>query len=250
MVNFTTNQLSTAKVIWGILKQFGYNDNSAAGLIGNLYAESSLNPNVNENGGGGYGLGQWTPKSNLYSQASLLGISNAEAETVAGQAKIIAQGDKTGQWSTVGNTAYHSTVVSRQSLDQFKQSGSTTAAAANFCAHWERPRVDLAHVALRIEAADSIYQLLKGSSGETSKGETTMQCIYWRPNGKGSSDGYYFDGTSAKYIAHGDEIVILKRIYKDNNGKDMPEYVFNGNLPWYTRLEQISGQKPVAGILG
>ncbi|MHC5249986.1 peptidoglycan amidohydrolase family protein, partial [Enterococcus sp. LJL90] len=90
----------------------------------------------------------------------------------------------------------------------------------------------------------------ENNNNENKGRETTMQCIYWRPNGKGSSDGYYFDGTSAKYIAHGDEIVILKRIYKDNNGKDMPEYVFDGNLPWYTRLEQISGQKPVAGILG
>ncbi|MHC5250729.1 peptidoglycan amidohydrolase family protein [Enterococcus sp. LJL90] len=96
------------------------------------------------------------------------------------------------------------------------------------------------------------YYRLKNAenNNDENKGrETTMQCIYWRPTANGRN-GYYFDGTNAKYLAHGDEIVILKRIYKDNNGKDMPEYFFDGNLPWYTRLEQISGQKPVAGILG
>lgn len=169
-MNFTTTQLETAKTVWMILKQFGYNNISAAGVIGNLYAESSLNPNVNEHsGGGGYGLGQWTPKSNLYKQAAICGISNTEAETVRGQATIIAQGDKTGQWLVYGNLDYHPTVTKNQTLSAFKETVNLSAAAANFCAHWERPNVNYAHMPVRIDATNSIYQLLDGEDEDEMK---------------------------------------------------------------------------------
>lgn len=73
---------------------------------------------------------------------------------------------------------------------------------------------------------------------KTESGETTMQCIYWKPNKKGTgNDAYYFNGVSSKYLGHPDQISILKTIYKDNNGKAMPEYTWNSKAPWYSRLE-------------
>lgn len=241
MVSFTETQLETAKTVWNVLKSFGYNDFSIAGTIGNLYAESALNPNVNEHsGGGGYGLGQWTPKSNLYAQASACGLSNSEAETVEGQAKIIAQGDITGQWLNYGNTAYHPTVQNYQILSVFKQSSDLTSAAANFCAHWERPSVQYAHMNIRIDAANSIYQLLKGQEDNKIKGEISMQCIYWKKNnGQVNETAYYFNGISTVGISHGDQVIIIRKIYKDNNGKDIPEYHWDSGAPWYDRLEEV-----------
>ena len=92
------------------------------------------------------------------------------------------------------------------------------------------------------------------SSGETTNegGETTMQCIYWRPSAKtkGQNDAYYFDGNVSKYISNGDQITILQQIYKANNGKDLPVFHFTGSAPWYTRLEQISAQAIVDKTLG
>ncbi|MGF1931541.1 hypothetical protein HED39_10585 [Enterococcus casseliflavus] len=87
---------------------------------------------------------------------------------------------------------------------------------------------------------------------DTESEETTMQCIYWRPSQTtaGQNNAYYFDGTSSKFLDHPDQITIIERIYKDNNGKSIPTYHFDGKLPWYTRIEQISGKKPVAGALG
>lgn len=243
MVNFTQGQLSTATTVWNILKQYGYNDFSAAGVIGNLYAESNLNPNINEgSGGGGYGLGQWTPKSNLYAQAKILGISNAEAETAAGQAKIIAQGDRTGQWSIYGNPAYHSTVVVQQTLAQFKQSGSVISGAANFCAHWERPRVDVAHMDVRIDAANSIYQKLKGSSGGgTNKGEMLMWALYQaNPN----VPTRFFNGVHAYPVANADEIEAVKQIYRANTGKELPVMTnWNDASPFYDRLGSLMSRR-------
>ncbi len=69
-------------------------------------------------------------------------------------------------------------------------------------------------------------------------GETTMQCIYWKPNAKGTGkDAYYFNGVSSVYLGHKDQLNILKKIYQDNNGKAMPEYQWDSKAPWYARLE-------------
>lgn len=163
----TDEQKKVAKEVWDVLLSFNYSKESASGVIGNLHAESGMDPNVNEDGGGGYGLGQWTPKSNLYAQAQLLGISNAEAETAKGQAKIIAQGDVTGQWAVYSDTRYHPTVVSPMTLDEFKKLKDRISATSNFCSHWERPSLEHARMAERFEATEVYWEILKdgGSSG-------------------------------------------------------------------------------------
>lgn len=91
---------------------------------------------------------------------------------------------------------------------------------------------------------------VSGSEITNNGGETTMQCIYWRPNGKGTNDAYYFDGNISKYMKDANQMNILQQIYKANNGKDMPVFHFSGKLPWYTPLEQISAAKPVDKVLG
>lgn len=68
-----------------------------------------------------------------------------------------------------------------------------------------------------------------------------MQCIYWKPSPtiKGQNDAYYFDGFTTKYLEHPDQINILKSIYKDNNGEDMPVYHYNSSAPWYMRINKF-----------
>lgn len=71
-------------------------------------------------------------------------------------------------------------------------------------------------------------------------GKVTMQCIYWKPNSKGTGkDAYYFNGVSSKYIPHPDSVSILKTIYKDNHGKNIPEYQWGNAAPWWVRLEAV-----------
>ncbi|HEN1772265.1 TPA: hypothetical protein U4A04_002991, partial [Enterococcus faecium] len=83
MATLTNEQIARGQTIAKILGKHGYNKNSQVGVVANLHWESAgLNPNANEYGGGGYGLGQWTPKSNLYRQAQICGLSNAQAETL------------------------------------------------------------------------------------------------------------------------------------------------------------------------
>ncbi len=77
------------------------------------------------------------------------------------------------------------------------------------------------------------------STNTTKKEVITMVCIYWKPNAKNTgNDAYFFDGTKVHYIGNFDSLKLLRQIYKDNNGKDMPEYKWTNAAPWWIRLDQ------------
>lgn len=52
------------------ISKYDWNKDSIKAILGNLSDESNVNPQLNERGGGsGYGLVQWTPKTNLLKRA-------------------------------------------------------------------------------------------------------------------------------------------------------------------------------------
>lgn len=58
-----------------------------------------------------------------------------------------------------------------------------------------------------------------------NQGVTTMFAIYWKLNTKTKGkDAYFFNGAEFKHIPNPLTINVLKTIYKNNNGKDIPEY--------------------------
>ena len=67
---------NNANIIISYYRSIGMNDNTIAAILGNMQAESTLSPILNERGGGGgYGLVQWTPKSVLIDHANTLGLT-------------------------------------------------------------------------------------------------------------------------------------------------------------------------------
>lgn len=65
-----------ANIIINYYRSIGINDSTIAGILGNMQAESTLSPGLNEvGGGGGYGLVQWTPKQDLINACNTLGLS-------------------------------------------------------------------------------------------------------------------------------------------------------------------------------
>lgn len=86
----------------------------------------------------------------------------------------------------------------------------------------------------------SFKQMLDGESTVTKKQETnerreaTMMCLY-TIDGKGPV--FYFDGKESHPLSHPDEVTILNKIYKDNNGKDLPCYSWSSKAPWHIRLK-------------
>lgn len=79
---------------------------------------------------------------------------------------------------------------------------------------------------------------------ENSKGEVmTMFAIYWKKNTKtGGKDAYFFNGAELKHIPNPLTINVLKTIYRDNNGKNIPEYDWSaGNNPTAGLMEKMFG---------
>lgn len=136
------NVFPKAERLYNFARELNYSHEAAIGVCANVMAESGfLHDAVEVGGGGGYGLGQWTPKENLYSQGAILGYSAAECDTFDVQSDILLRGDETGQWTT-GAYSYDPLVTIPQTLDQYKQETNINQATMNYMAHWERPHED------------------------------------------------------------------------------------------------------------
>ena len=66
---------NNADIIINYYQSLGINNKTIAGILGNMQAESTINPEREEVGGLGYGLVQWTPVSVLQNHCSTLGLS-------------------------------------------------------------------------------------------------------------------------------------------------------------------------------
>lgn len=66
---------NNANIIINYYRGFGFDDRTIAAILGNMQAESTLSPALEEVGGSGYGLVQWTPKSVLENHCNTIGLS-------------------------------------------------------------------------------------------------------------------------------------------------------------------------------
>lgn len=82
---------------------------------------------------------------------------------------------------------------------------------------------------------------------EERKKESTMVCTYQY---EGNGAIWYFDGKNVTVLAHPDEWEVLKMIYKANNGKEMPHFVWKKNAPFNARLENIAKRAVLPNIKG
>ncbi len=90
---------------------------------------------------------------------------------------------------------------------------------------------------------DSFKDKLTGIShneNHENKEGTNMQCFY---QVKGEGCIYYFDGIAIHPLAHPDEVTVLNNIYKANNGKEMPSFIWTKESPWHKRLEAAISRK-------
>lgn len=63
---------------------------------------------------------------------------------------------------------------------------------------------------------------------------------------KGDGTKYYFDGTKVMALSDGDQLKIIRQVYKDVVGKDMKDYQWTKETPWYVRFMQAHGiKKPI-----
>lgn len=173
---------NNANIVIQYYRSIGVNDRTIAALLGNMQAESTINPALNEVGGSGYGLVQWTPQSVLINHASALGFSNyTNGDT---QLKVIIgeiQGDSgTNEWYStqafinnyLNSGATNDMVgITGQQFLRNTMGWSPDKLAILFMTCYERPSTNpsVNHYTQRQQNALSWYSYLSGSSTFTPR---------------------------------------------------------------------------------
>ena len=138
-----TDNRTTEEVVWDYLKAAGYSDIQVAGIIGNLYQESGLNPARVESNGEGIGLVQWSfgRKQNLINYASSKGVDWSDLET---QLEFLVDELDSKQFY-------------QPYKDSFMNPYSVNEATEAFCFGFERPNKAKANLSFRREKAWEAY---------------------------------------------------------------------------------------------
>lgn len=154
-----------ATYIYSYLNAKGWSINAVAALLGNMQAESSINPGrwQSDRVGGdstshGYSLVQWTPYTKYTNWCSEQGYSDP-SEMDSALARIVYEVEQDIQWIGVGN--YYG-----MSFEEFATSEeSVSYLAVGFLLCYERPADQSESVQnYRSELANSWYEYLTGVS--------------------------------------------------------------------------------------
>lgn len=141
------------ETVWGYLITHGYTPQAAAGIMGNIEAESGFRTDAVENSvtnpGEGIGLIQWS----FGRKAQLIAFANAQGK----------------HWSDIGvQIAYLDYEMNGAEgqvfpggVEAFKRLTNIDEATSQFCWLFERPNAHYAHYDRRISAARAYYEMYK-----------------------------------------------------------------------------------------
>lgn len=154
-----------AQYIYSYLTNKGWTINAICGMLGNIQAESSMNPGRWQsedvgNSSMGYGLVQWTPATKYIEWANAQSFTDY-SEMDSNLARIIYEVENNLQWIATGSYNY--------SFKEFSTSNLTVSElAVAFLLNYERPADQSASVqAYRSSLAEAWYSTLTGSTPST-----------------------------------------------------------------------------------
>lgn len=163
------SNVEVAKQIWDYLKAKGWSDYATAGILGNIEAECSLNPILEEKGGTGIGLLQWSfgRRNNLlnFIKRKNYSLSSIEAQLEYLFEENIWYGGRKKLYNSGGITH----LAKANSLAEFGTYNyeKLSDAVEDFCWHWEVPNYQYAQMDRRQGAAIEALNLF-------SKGANTV----------------------------------------------------------------------------
>ena len=166
---------NNANIIINYYRSIGVDDRTIACILGNMQAESSINPEREEVGGAGYGLVQWTPISVLQNHCNTLGLSPYNDGDVQIQVLIqeILNQSGVGEWYTSsafisnyynsGATSDMIGITGQQFLSN-SMNWNPDKLAVLFMAGYERPSYDpnVNHYQTRQQNANNWFQYMGG----------------------------------------------------------------------------------------
>lgn len=175
----------TARQIWDYFKGIGWSDYACAALIGNFEAECSLNPNTQETGGTGIGLGQWSHGRRDRFLNWLRSNGKAISDITAQCEYIVIENIWYGGTKTLYNSGGIKHTSKAGSLHEFGTYNyeQLSDAVDDFCWHWESPNYQKAHQDRRQGAALDAYNLFAAGGGMMLNGSYSQIKQSFFPNG-------------------------------------------------------------------
>ena len=168
---------NNAICVINIMRSLGINDTTIAGILGNMEAESTIEPHLNERGGGGgYGLVQWTPQTVLINHCNTLNISpytDGDVQCRCIYYEILGNPASINEWYTSSgfiSNYYNSGAtqdmigISGQDFINNTMNWSADKLAILFMAGYERPSYDpnINHYQKRKEYALKWFEFMGG----------------------------------------------------------------------------------------
>lgn len=167
---------NNANIVITTLRNRGLNEYTIAAILGNMQAESSINPERHEVGGQGYGLVQWTPVGTLQQHASNLGLSpytSGDVQLEVMLSEIAGSPASNNEWYTSSpfisnyyNSGATSDMVGVSASDFLANTMNWSAdkLAVMFMAGYERPSLDpnVNHYAIRMQYANNWIMYMGG----------------------------------------------------------------------------------------
>ena len=140
----STEKRTNENIVWDYLLDAGYSKVQAAGIIGNMWQESGVNPSRHESNGIGFGLVQWSfgRRQQLEAYAASKGKS---ASDIYVQLEFLVKELKEGK-------QFYGTYA-----EQFANPYSVDQATEAFCWGFERPHKNYANMANRKAKAWEAY---------------------------------------------------------------------------------------------
>lgn len=156
--------------VWWALIGAGYSKEAAAGVLGNIEAESGFNQAAIEGGNGiGFGLCQWSfgRRTQLENYAASKGVSPSDLNT---QIEFLL-GELTPGGGANGYATYQLVTYNGYSGDSWRNATTPENAAIAFCWSFERPGIPRMEV--RTAAARKYYEQFKNAKRPIGGGSVT-----------------------------------------------------------------------------
>lgn len=158
--NYALNQSqmdNNAREFYAAMSGYGFTVNAIAGMLGNAWRESTVNPgvwqNYKVNYNMGFGLFQWTPASKLIDWAKQNGMDPA-----SGDAQVVRV-----MYEYRNGVQYYKTTKYPLTFPQFAKSHESPEYLAEvFLANYERAAAETADLPGRKKWARYFYDLLQG----------------------------------------------------------------------------------------
>ena len=155
----------------------GYSKAATAGVLGNLVAESGIDPKKGEySGGGGFGIAQWTPRSKIRAWLDANNMTSVSDDSLEGQTLMLVSdaANNPNAWNTYYLTEAKQSGIRQDATslyDEWKNASDPELAAVAWMAGWERPSWTVRHEDVRRNSAKQYYDT--GLNSITFTGKTT-----------------------------------------------------------------------------